>query len=145
MDPCGKKIFNLYNQIIPVGYPSLAAIGVPNFVLQFPLFDCQSKWVIALWKGQVKLPSREEQTRQANQIPGIGCPSKPRHFHRMGPKVFDYMNQLASEAGFPISTDALSELFTYSKCMIRYIYDQKSGKTTTIKMISRDSFAVEGQ
>ena len=117
MDPCGKKILNLYNQMIPIGYPSLATIGVPNFVLPFPLFDCQMKWVIALWNGQVKLPSIEDQKKLADQNPGIGCPLIPRHFHKMGPKVFDYMNDLASEAGFKISTAGLSKLFSHTFCI----------------------------
>ena len=117
MDPCGKKILNLYNQMIPVGYPSLATIGVPNFILPFPLFDCQMKWVIALWRGQVKLPSIEEQTKLANQNPGIGCPLIPRHFHKMGPKIFDYMNELASEAGFKISITDLQKLFSHTFCI----------------------------
>ena len=117
LDPCGKKILNLYNQMIPVGYPSLATIGVPNFILPFPLFDCQMKWVIALWRGQVKLPSIKEQTELANQNPGIGCPLIPRHFHKMGPKIFDYMNELASEAGFKISTAGLQKLFSHTFCI----------------------------
>jgi len=116
LDPCGKKVLNLYNQMIPVGYPSLATIGVPNLVIPFPLFDCQIKWIIVLWKGQVKLPSIEVQKKLANQNPGIGDPSIPRHFHKMGPKVFDYMNDLASEAGFEISTAVLSKLIAHTLC-----------------------------
>ena len=35
VNDCGKKVNNLYNQILPITHPTLAVIGIPVFTLPF--------------------------------------------------------------------------------------------------------------
>ena len=91
LDPTNRKIENLYHQIIPTSQPRLGLIGVPSFVLIFPLADYQTKWLIVVWRGNVKLPSKAEMNEQAaGREFGIGNKDNVRHFHKLGTHMFPY-------------------------------------------------------
>ena len=91
LDPTNRKIENLYRQIIPSNQPRLGLIGVPIFVLIFPLADYQSKWLIEVWRGNVKSPPKTEMNDQAARRKfGIGNKDNIRHFHKLGTHMFPY-------------------------------------------------------
>merc|ERR1719259_53041 len=72
LSECGKKVKNLYRQIIPASHPTIGGIGVPPIDVPFPLIECQVNWLLALWQNKIKLPPVEDRNKIASQVPGIG-------------------------------------------------------------------------
>ena len=115
VDQTHRKIQNLYNQIIPTSQPRLGLIGVPIFVLIFPLADYQAKWLIEVWRGNVQLPSRAQMNLEASKREfGVGNRENIRHFHKLGSDMFAYCQKLADEAGFAANTRTMHMLHKHT-------------------------------
>ena len=90
----------------------MGLIGVPHFSLPFPLADVQAKWLVQVWLGNVQLPTKAEmeQTTEKREF-GVGCYLNPRYFHKLGPEMFPYMEQLANEAAFEWDSRVMHTIF----------------------------------
>ena len=55
------RLAQLYRDLLHVDHPSLAFVGIPSLIIPFPLFDIQSRWLNALWSGNLIAPSSEDQ------------------------------------------------------------------------------------
>ena len=84
-----------------------------NFFLDITIFKtCSVRWLLEVWKGNVKLPNVEEMKKESEKVCGVGSPDIPRHFHKMGPTQWVYNDILAAEGGFEPIPRAIQELYT---------------------------------
>lgn len=99
----GERIDDLYLDLIHAECPTLAFIGIPSLIIPFPLFDAQSRWLSALWRGTFTLA--DQSARQAwvqTRRQAFEALDKPdRSFHRLGEAQMAYMRQLLAQAGEP--------------------------------------------
>ena len=99
----GFQLTQLYRDLLHVDHPTLAFVGIPSLIIPFPLFDIQSRWLNALWSGNLIAPSSEDQRTwllardQAFEQTAL----PPRAFHRLGERQMHYLTDLLSEAGGP--------------------------------------------
>nr|XP_053628281.1 uncharacterized protein LOC128685584 isoform X3 [Cherax quadricarinatus] len=89
----------LYKHIINTKYTSMAFIGIPFRVCNFPLFDFQVQYYMAVLRGEVTLPSHEEMdaamSSELHQHHRLGY--EDRHFHRLGlERQMNYINELSA-------------------------------------------------
>ena len=89
----GERIDDLYLDLIHAECPTLAFIGIPSLIIPFPLFDAQSRWLSALWRGTFTLA--DQSARQAwvqTRRQAFEALDKPdRVFHRLGEAQMAYM------------------------------------------------------
>ena len=91
----------LYRQIVLCAHPTLALVGLPFRIVPFPLFQRQARWFARLLGGTFALPPREERRRErAKELRAHRAAGLPkRHFHFLGDRQIDYLNQLARQCG----------------------------------------------
>lgn len=106
MDNCGievndNQVQDLYKHIINVKYPTMGFIGLPSRVIVFPLINYQVQYFLATLTGKVTLPTSEEmmaiahKTNQERKQQGL----PQRQYHILAMAQFDYLGDLAKEAG----------------------------------------------
>ena len=103
----GFRLAQLYRDLLHIDHPTLAFVGIPSLIIPFPLFDAQSRWLNALWRGDLITPSSEDQrawlSRRDQAFELTGLP--PRAFHRLGERQMRYLTDLLFEAGEPPMPD----------------------------------------
>jgi hypothetical protein len=102
-----NRVHPLYMDMVPPDFPGLAFIGLPFLVIPFPLFEMQARWFSRVLTGDAILPSSREMKLAVSQreaeLTKRGV--KNRHYHKLGDKQTDYVNQLALACGEPILPD----------------------------------------
>lgn len=97
----GKRVQPCYYHTFNAIYPSMAFIGLPSRMIPFLCFDLQVQWVLAVWRGDKVLPSRDEMVQQCHddytQRLAHGMP--PQYAHFMGPLQWGFYEQLANMGG----------------------------------------------
>ena len=103
----GFQLTQLYRDLLHVDHPTLAFVGIPSLIIPFPLFDIQSRWLNALWSGNLIAPSSEDQRTWllARDQAFAQTALPPRAFHRLGERQMHYLTDLLSEAGGPPMPD----------------------------------------
>lgn len=91
----------LYRQLILCAHPRLAFIGLPFRIVPFPLFQRQARWFARLLNGAFALRTlAERRAERAKEIRALRAASKPRrHYHFLGDRQVDYLNDLAQQCG----------------------------------------------
>ncbi|XP_071521970.1 LOW QUALITY PROTEIN: uncharacterized protein [Panulirus ornatus] len=105
-EECGIQVENnivkpLYKHIINSTYPSMAFIGIPSRIIAFPLINYQVQYFLANLIGRVTLPTVEEMTAISQKCYGEWKQQGllDKHFHMMHNDQWQYMDDLAAEAG----------------------------------------------
>lgn len=97
----------LYRHLLPIGYPTMALIGIPQRIIPFPLFEAQARWFSAVLAGAVELPPTEDQVAWLDDW-RRHCRATGRSDHEyrnIGVEQFDYIDELAAECGAPLLPD----------------------------------------
>ena len=89
----------LYRQLILCAHPRLAFIGLPFRIVPFPLFQRQARWFARMLNGAFPLPTlAERRAERAKEIRALRAAGKPqRHYHFLGDRQVDYLNDLAKQ------------------------------------------------
>ncbi|XP_069167889.1 uncharacterized protein [Procambarus clarkii] len=97
-DNCVKP---LYKHLINSIYPSMAFIGIPSRVIVFQIINYQVQYFLATLTGSVKLPTPDEMTAINDKIHEEWKKQdlKTKHFHMLPTDQWQYMEDLATEAG----------------------------------------------
>ena len=99
---------SLYRQLILCTNPRLAFIGLPFRIVPFPLFQRQARWFARILNGAFPLPTlAERRAERAKEIRALRAAGKPqRHYHFLGDRQVDYLNDLAKQCGdAPVTED----------------------------------------
>jgi hypothetical protein len=93
----------LYQDLLHVNHPSLCFVGIPFRVVPFPLFEMQAQWFARLLQGEFDLPSKEAMLAHTDaRIAGLrAAGTRQRHFHQRRLDCYDYLDELADQAGAP--------------------------------------------
>ncbi|GMH40638.1 hypothetical protein BSKO_08542 [Bryopsis sp. KO-2023] len=98
----GNRVAPLYQHIFePSVAPSLSFIGVPKYVVPFPLFEYQSKYVARILSGRRQLPSREEMDLELKKF-FKALEEEGRHpstTHNMWMEQFAYVDWMQAQCG----------------------------------------------
>ncbi|XP_063842422.1 uncharacterized protein LOC135090070 isoform X2 [Scylla paramamosain] len=105
-DECGvevkdNRVHNVHKHIINIRYPTMGFIGLPSRAITFPLVNYQVQYFLATLRGEVTLPSLEEMTAiahkndQERREQGL----LDKHYHTLEMTQFEYLRDLAREAG----------------------------------------------
>lgn len=109
-----ERLTPLYKHLIHTQFPSLSFIGIGKVICPFPQFHCQVLFALAVLDGSLKLPSKKEMDEdthadfQARLKDGL----LPRYAHHMGPRQWDYNNELARMAGFTPIAPVVENLYS---------------------------------
>ncbi|VVA91068.1 unnamed protein product [Arabis nemorensis] len=92
----------LYKHVFPPALaPGLSFIGLPWIVLQFFMFEIQSKWVASVLSGRVTLPTQDKMMEDVvafyAKLEAMGIPK--RYTHRLGESQVEYFNWIAEQCG----------------------------------------------
>ena len=119
LDPkCGISVQDhcvspLYKHIINTLYPSMGFIGLNFTVLPFPYFNAQVQFLLSVWLGTTKLPSKQEMDRESEErfqrLLKLGL--SKRKVHYLGSDQWDYANELASIGGFTPYDPVIEDLY----------------------------------
>lgn len=97
----GRVVEPLYRHMVPVHRPTLPLIGTPFSVLPFPLFEYQVRYMSAVFRGSVALPSETEMRRaveeEAERRRAFGVAA--HHLHKLGDEQWEYDRRLADAGG----------------------------------------------
>ncbi|XP_042205841.1 LOW QUALITY PROTEIN: flavin-containing monooxygenase FMO GS-OX5-like [Homarus americanus] len=106
MEECGIQVKDncvkpLYKHLINSVYPSMALIGIPSRIIVFPIINYQVQYFIATLTGRVKLPTPEEMFTINHKIHKDWTEQglQEKHFHMLNSDQWQYMDDLATEAG----------------------------------------------
>eukprot|EP00731_Ephydatia_muelleri_P026945 Em0018g1045a len=108
-----KRVHPCYHHTFNATYPSMAFIGLNIRVIPFPCFDLQVQWVMAVWRGDKLLPSRDEMVQQCCHDYRLRLErGMPAHFaHYMGTLQWDFYEQLAAMGGAPPLDPTVKEIY----------------------------------
>lgn len=143
LDPDFMQVSNnhvspLYLHLVHSDYPTIFFIGICNLIIPFTHFDVQMRYAVSVLTGLTKLPSKadmEKWIRNDIEYRRKNVPSKQMHF--LGPRLWDYLKELATLGNFSISDipPVLNEIFhfchryrvqnflTYRQCNFKIIDD----------------------
>ena len=114
----GRRITPLHKHCIHTEFPTLAFIGITQQVLPFPHFAAQVKFVLAVWRGTLSLPSKtkmDEETEEDYQWRRNTKKFPHRYSHYMGAIMREYhrdLLDLAKEERFkPFVMDLYVEMY----------------------------------
>ena len=98
----GKRVTYLYKHTFNVAHPSMVITGVNSGFVPFPTFDLQVQWILAVWRGDTTLPSKQEmiddieETYQSRLREGFP-PHRAAHF--LGEKRWELNDQFVLSGG----------------------------------------------
>ena len=107
------RVTPLYKHIFSTLHPSMAFIGLNFPVLPFPYMDMQVNFLVSVWLGQTKLPSRQEMNRESekNFQTLLKCGLSKRKAHFLGPYQWKYAHELATVGGLRPLDPVLEKLY----------------------------------
>ena len=119
LDPkCGisvqdHRVSPLYKHIINTLHPSMGFIGLNFPVLPFPYFNAQVQFLLSVWLGTTKLPSKQEMDQENEErfqkLLKLGLSKRKAHY--LGPYQWNYAHELASIGGFARLDPVIEELY----------------------------------
>ena len=108
-----ERVTPLYRHIVHSKFPMVSIIGLCKILLPFQQFDNQVQYVLSLLDGTQQIPTTEEmdkhterdfQNRLAQGLP-------VRHAHLMGPRQWEYSDELARLGNYEPITQSVRNLF----------------------------------
>nr|CCA14754.1 flavinbinding monooxygenaselike protein putative [Albugo laibachii Nc14] len=126
----------LYEHLLSIQNANIAFVGLTSKVLPFLCFELQAKWLVAVYKGDLNLPSKSEMIQQLwNQV--MQSDSAMRKLHTLGALQRAYLRKLATqsnaslnEAVFDMYEDCASlrksHPFDFRKAQYQCDVDQKT-------------------
>lgn len=108
-----NHVRELYKHIVNVRFPTMGFIGLPSRVIVFLVINYQVRYFLAVLRGDVTLPSSEEmlalnrKTDQERRDQGL----PEMHYHTLATDQFQYLSDLAAEAGLEEPPAFMSELW----------------------------------
>ncbi|CAI4215813.1 unnamed protein product [Parascedosporium putredinis] len=102
----GYTLHNLHKDIFYIPDPTLAFVGVQYNTSTFSLFDFQARILARIFKGEAKLPPRDEMyqahlTRKANQDPAVKFHSLSLQDIAYAEEILESVNRDLESAGLP--------------------------------------------
>lgn len=102
----GYTLHNLHKDIFYIPDPTLAFVGVQYNTSTFSLFDFQARILARIFKGEAKLPSRDEMyqahlTRKAKQDPAVKFHSLSLQDIAYAEEILESVNRDLESAGLP--------------------------------------------
>ncbi|ESP04261.1 hypothetical protein LOTGIDRAFT_223998 [Lottia gigantea] len=137
-----ERVTPLFKHLIHTQFPSLSFIGLCKIICPFPSFHIQTQFALSVLDGSLKLPSREEMDAdteedfKARMCEGLAR----RHAHFMGPRQWDYSDQLAKMANVSPVWKSIQELYDMiHETRIKNLLDYKK---INYELTGSDSFKV---
>ena len=98
----GQVVDGLYLHLIHSAFPTMSFIGIPQKISPFPLFDRQSRFVLATLDGTIRLPSSEEMLENVRKEMEASAESgkEPHDFHVLASAQWAYNDMLAERGAF---------------------------------------------
>ncbi|XP_061166322.1 uncharacterized protein LOC133175230 [Saccostrea echinata] len=110
-----ERLTPLYKHLIHIDHPTMAFIGIPKTICPFPQFDVQVRFFLSSLSGKIKLPSGEEMKQDMEcdfeRRLALGFP--PRYAHVLGPRQWEYNDELAELAGVELIPRVVQNLYDY--------------------------------
>ncbi|KAK4526897.1 hypothetical protein GAYE_SCF29G4815 [Galdieria yellowstonensis] len=105
-------VFPVYRHLIHAKYPTMSFVGLPIRILPFPLFDYQTRYLAAVYRGRCELPSCDkmlaEQQQQISLLESKGC---KKYYHFFADKQWEYCRELADLADGPTLSCAVQQVY----------------------------------
>jgi len=93
---------HLYKHIVHPDIPDLAFAGYNHGFLHIPTVEIGMMWVLAVLRGDLKLPSREKQLQAIEKEAKwkeLNLLYEPTRCAQVGPRFFSYMDDILGEIG----------------------------------------------
>lgn len=137
-----ERITPLYKHIIHTKFHTLSFIGMCKIICPFPQFDNQVRFVLSTLDGTQKLPStaemEEDTENDYRKRLSEGLPHRYAHF--MGPRQWDYNDELARLAGFDPIPKAIQKL--YNEVHRTRVMDLPNYKTKQYRITGEETYEV---
>lgn len=133
----------LYKHCLSINKPTLALIGLPNYIVPNQIFDLQIRFCLTFMSGRKALPSKQDMLNDfkidMDKRRQRGVPK--HHAHLMGPGVFDeYLVDLAATAGIDPIKRVVCNIFKKGLCNLLHSADDF--RNDVFKIIDDENFVV---
>lgn len=138
----GFVISNLYKHMINVDFPSMFFIGFTKEVIAFCVLDIQTKYILEVLNGSVRLPSKQTMLASTLRL----TKTKPRHYiskstaHFFHMDQFSYMDDLTTEAGLPPCPAFIEPIYHYA--FESTVENLQGHRDVKIEVVGSSSFRV---
>lgn len=135
------RVYPLFKHCLNINKPTMAIIGIPNYICPNQMFDLQLRFVLTFMTGRKQLPSKEEMLADTEQEIAErkerGLPLKKFHFMGIGvhEKYYEDMSKLAEVT--PIKP-VLSKIFGKGLCNL--LHNSKNFRNDVFKIIDDENF-----
>lgn len=110
-----KRLTPLYKHLIHIDHPTMAFVGIPKTICPFPQFDVQVQFFLSSLSGRFRLPSKADMLsdteRDFQRRLSEGLP--PRYAHVLGPRQWEYNDELAQLADIELIPRVVQKLYDY--------------------------------
>ncbi|ESO82679.1 hypothetical protein LOTGIDRAFT_177635 [Lottia gigantea] len=135
-----ERVTPLYKHVIHTELPSLSFIGICKTICPFPLFNNQVQFVLGSLDGTFSLPSEEEMNKDTQndfeKRLSEGLP--PRYAHHMGPRQWNYNQQLENIANLKPIPRSVQVL--YDMVHKKRVQNLPGYKKVNYKMVGPEEF-----
>ncbi|KAL2940412.1 Flavin-containing monooxygenase FMO GS-OX-like 5 [Bienertia sinuspersici] len=115
-----NRVGPLYKHVFPPALaPSLSFVGIPNAVVNFPLYEFQSKWIAGALSGRLPLPSEEIMMEDTEafylelEVKGVKkCNTHKIHDFMRPFDPYDYEDFIAKQSGCPLMEEWKKNMFS---------------------------------
>jgi hypothetical protein len=111
-----NRITHLYKHLFNIKYPSMSFIGLGIRICPFPQFSLQAQLVLAILSGKVMLPTKEEMLldEEKDFKEKMSKWNKTHYAHFLGPKQWEYNNEIAQFAKCEPMHPIVKRLYEYT-------------------------------
>lgn len=146
---CGLSINDncvepLYKHVINIHHPTLAIIGLPNFICPNQMFDIQTRFCLKFISGELKFPSRAEMFEDLDNDRRIQLVERQfpkKKFHHLGVGYHEaYYESMAKIAQIDSIKPVIVKMFEKGLCNL--LHDCVSFRNEVFKVIDNENFII---
>ncbi|XP_067633494.1 senecionine N-oxygenase-like isoform X2 [Eurosta solidaginis] len=133
-------VYPLYKHCLNINKSSMAIIGLPHQVCPAQLFDLQVRFVLTYFTGRKKMPSESEMLAdmKADMEERWASGVTKRVAHKMGPRQFDYYEDLGVTAGIKKLKPVVPKIM--KACSRKYIFELDTYRQSRFKVVDDENF-----
>jgi len=136
-------VYPLYKHLLNVNRPSMAFIGLLNFICPNPVVDLQMKFFLKYFSGGRKLPAKEEMlediAKDKSKRTAIGFRESRAHY--LGAELQEqYLADLAETGDLEPVKPVMSKLF--AKGLSNLYHDSSNFRNYNFKLIDDENFVI---
>jgi hypothetical protein len=139
----GDDVQPLFKHCLNINRPTMAIIGVPNFICPNQMCDLQSRFVLTFITGRKQLPSKEEmladRERDISERKQRGL--SPNKYHHMGPGVQDkYYAEMSELAEIKPIKPVIAKIFAKGLCNL--LHNSQNFRSDVFKVLDDENFVM---